>query len=401
MRTDFSKSHPKYFEALVDKYYRQIFELLESKKELLDNIKRTLAETKDKLNIPADYVANYPQSIERAFNSLEEALKREENKANMLNLAYTDRIKDNLHDNFQTGSLNKLIGRDKEQEASVTMHITSEEGNGTDIISFKISPRGEVTAEVNVKNPSKISDAIYLETPAHWKLRGVLGKRPIREHRGRRQYLSGVPKYTLDAYSKVGLERVESGTGPDSTEGFLTNLATKIKDTIGGEIIYDHDRQDLIFVELDDSTDKESRQELSLFMTATGIVQLGVLGYFINNHIIDKGTILLIDEPEAHLHTEWQAVMMEVLYALKEYGVKVILATHGPTIMQQLEVEVTKRKQQDEVALNLFAKDGMFGSTEDDFNKINKEIGHNMNRVPYEIFMGKDEEESDEEIKEA
>ena len=59
-----------------------------------------------------------------------------------------------------------------------------------------------------------------------------------------------------------------------------------------------------------------------------GIANLGILALLIERKVLDKGTFLFIDEPEAHLHPAWQVIMAETLFELAKGGVNVVIATH-------------------------------------------------------------------------
>ena len=49
-----------------------------------------------------------------------------------------------------------------------------------------------------------------------------------------------------------------------------------------------------------------------------------------NGHLDDK-TVLMIDEPEVHLHPQWVVVFARLLILIrKSLGVKIVLASHNP-----------------------------------------------------------------------
>ena len=58
----------------------------------------------------------------------------------------------------------------------------------------------------------------------------------------------------------------------------------------------------------------------------------------LNNEIEENGTIIL-DEPEIHLHPEWQLKFAELIVLLqKEFGMHILLTTHSPYFVNALEV---------------------------------------------------------------
>ena len=53
-------------------------------------------------------------------------------------------------------------------------------------------------------------------------------------------------------------------------------------------------------------------------------------------HIIAKPGLLIIEEPEAHLHPNNQTVLAKFLTRLVRCGMKVLITTHSPFIVEQL-----------------------------------------------------------------
>ena len=99
----------------------------------------------------------------------------------------------------------------------------------------------------------------------------------------------------------------------------------------------------------------ENGRNFSLPVTAMGIANLGILALLIERKVLDKGTFLFIDEPEAHLHPAWQVVMAEALFELAKAGVNVVIATHSVDILQWLDVHVKKNPDDEQlIALNQF-----------------------------------------------
>ena len=87
---------------------------------------------------------------------------------------------------------------------------------------------------------------------------------------------------------------------------------------------------------------QENERSFSLHTTAMGVANLGILALLIERKVLDKDTLLFIDEPEAHLHPAWQVVMAEALFELARQGVNVVIATHSIDILKWLEVHVKK-----------------------------------------------------------
>lgn len=62
----------------------------------------------------------------------------------------------------------------------------------------------------------------------------------------------------------------------------------------------------------------------------------------LNGSLKENGTIIL-DEPEVHLHPEWQILLAEIIVMLhEEFGIHVLLTTHSPYFLEAIEVYAQK-----------------------------------------------------------
>ncbi|WP_164707103.1 AAA family ATPase, partial [Pseudomonas viridiflava] len=75
-------------------------------------------------------------------------------------------------------------------------------------------------------------------------------------------------------------------------------------------------------------------QTYPLDMASTGMLQIiQILAYA----CFYEPPLLLLDEPDAHLHADSQTRLHEALrYVVEETGTKILLATHSPQLIQLL-----------------------------------------------------------------
>ena len=81
------------------------------------------------------------------------------------------------------------------------------------------------------------------------------------------------------------------------------------------------------------------REGLLLSNASMGIKSLALIRLMINNLVITTGDILVLDEPEIHLHPEWQMIYAELIVLMwKELGIFVMLTTHSPDFIQAIRL---------------------------------------------------------------
>ena len=113
-----------------------------------------------------------------------------------------------------------------------------------------------------------------------------------------------------------------------------------ISEQIRGEALYDE--SSLI------SSLKYKRNDgkvFNLFESATGIKSFSILQILLNNGFIDKNTLLIIDEPEAHLHPQWIVEYARMIVLLhKHIGTKFFIASHSTDFVSAIKYIATKEE---------------------------------------------------------
>lgn len=85
--------------------------------------------------------------------------------------------------------------------------------------------------------------------------------------------------------------------------------------------------------------------ELKLENLATGSKILLILKQLVESSRIHSDTLLILDEPEAHLHPEWQNLFAEIIVRLvRDVGCHVVLTTHSINFMLALDTLSKKYK---------------------------------------------------------
>jgi AAA15 family ATPase/GTPase len=80
-----------------------------------------------------------------------------------------------------------------------------------------------------------------------------------------------------------------------------------------------------------------SGRAFSLRIAATGIKSFSILQLLLNNGSLTKDTLLILDEPEAHLHPQWIVEYARLIIKIhKRLGVKFLIASHSTDMVSAL-----------------------------------------------------------------
>ena len=193
---------------------------------------------------------------------------------------------------------------------------------------FEVSEEEEVIVALNKPSlsvPFSIKKAIYIDTPMSLSV------------------WEDNNKY-WDTLNKL-LLRVEKNASYPSSMSLL------ISDNIKGEA----DTSGLLNNEL--SFYREDGEVFDLAEVATGIKAFSIIQLLLKNGHIDNRTLLIIDEPESHLHPQWIVEYARMIVLLhKHIGVKFFLASHNPDMVSAIRYIAEKEGVLDNVNYYLAEK---------------------------------------------
>ena len=88
---------------------------------------------------------------------------------------------------------------------------------------------------------------------------------------------------------------------------------------------------------------KSDGYSLNVLNLATGTKLFAIMKMLISKGILDNDTMLILDEPESHLHPEWQNIFAELLVLLvKDVNCRILLTTHSPNFLLAIEAFMYK-----------------------------------------------------------
>lgn len=80
----------------------------------------------------------------------------------------------------------------------------------------------------------------------------------------------------------------------------------------------------------------DTAQPLSISNIAMGSKSFGLLYILLKSGVLQKDSLIILDEPENHLHPEWQIKYAEIICKMVADGFYVLLTSHSPYFIQAL-----------------------------------------------------------------
>lgn len=116
----------------------------------------------------------------------------------------------------------------------------------------------------------------------------------------------------------------------------LNSIYKKISSVCSGDISFDN-RFQLEYKR------KDSDKVLNVRNLSTGLKTFVILKQLLLNGTIEQNGVLVLDEPEIHLHPEWQLLFAELIVLIqKQFDIHVLLNTHSPYFLRAIQVYSSK-----------------------------------------------------------
>lgn len=132
---------------------------------------------------------------------------------------------------------------------------------------------------------------------------------------------------------------------------------------------------------------------------SAGLKSFVIIKMLLENHSLRERDVLILDEPEIHLHPEWQMKYAEIIILLqKEFNLTVILATHSSHFLEALQLYAKKYGTEEKCSYYL-TEYGDYGyvlnNMTDDITKIYSQLidpSIILNKMRYEAEETEDEQ---------
>lgn len=129
---------------------------------------------------------------------------------------------------------------------------------------------------------------------------------------------------------------VESALEEIIIEKKLDKILSKLSLICGGEIV-DMGAQKIGYKQ------KKNEAILDIKNISTGLKTFVILKTLLMNNNLEKNGTIVLDEPEIHLHPQWQLLFAELIVLIqKEFNMHILLNTHSPYFLNAIEVYAEK-----------------------------------------------------------
>ena len=129
----------------------------------------------------------------------------------------------------------------------------------------------------------------------------------------------------LDIINSAKID-ISAGKNNDERDKLLKLLEKKI----GGKVVYDMKRDEFYL--------KQGGRNLEFPLVAEGIRKIALLWQLIKNGALDRGAVLLWDEPEANLNPVYIPLLVDVIIELQRKGVQIFISTHDYFLAKYIDV---------------------------------------------------------------
>ena len=159
----------------------------------------------------------------------------------------------------------------------------------------------------------------------------VLSLLNVRDLLTNRAYANAFEKYTLELAQELARESRLSAAEEEVVRSQLSELLLLLDRVICGKLVLDDERD---FALLEDGNVKPTKAE-NLSM---GMKFFVLLRHMLLHGVLRDRDVLILDEPENHLHPTWQIVYAKVLVLLqKQFNLTILVTSHSTFFVNALQ----------------------------------------------------------------
>ncbi len=234
---------------------------------------------------------------------------------------------------------------------------------------------------INLEDELLFQDVTYVESPAYLQLANVLKNAETffdfdmaesgRLSRNRPKVLFHIK----DLMNKLEQSMYYADSLSETNRDLLSSLAA----IVDGEFKYDEKVSEFKF-------HRNHKKTVKAVNIASGIKSFGMIQLLIQANALNERSMLIVDEPENHLHPEWVVKYADIITELVKKDISVLINSHSPYMIQALSYFAGKKNIKDKTNFFLTKRidDSQmttFENVTEDLEKVFQALAEPINRI--------------------
>lgn len=175
-----------------------------------------------------------------------------------------------------------------------------------------------------------LADVTFVETPLYLHLMDALNRASTYKELESERFLMGMPGM-VSVHIKDLMTKLDFSKYIQQRSLFAEkNKTFNIESIIGGHFVYDKKSRNLLLKKREHGKE----ESYSPVNVASGIKSFGLVQLLMEMDFINESKMLIWDEPENHLHPQWQIEFAHLLVKLAKSGIPVVVSSHSPYFIQ-------------------------------------------------------------------
>ena len=214
-----------------------------------------------------------------------------------------------------------------------------DEGDNPFEYTIEIKDAIKITLENGLRSLTTNREAIYIETPYFLEF----------YHPNENRFFRQIPYHQLLLFNKLNDQSTKNDILDEKHNAPIVDFQSKLNALVKGSL---KKNSNGLFVF------KQNGKTFDLQNTSTGLKSIGILQLLLENRKLKENSYLIMDEPEVHLHPEWQVKLAKILILLvKDLNINLFINSHSPQFIEAIEVYSVKYGLKDETKFYLTNKD--------------------------------------------
>ena len=167
------------------------------------------------------------------------------------------------------------------------------------------------------------------------------------------------------------------------TKKKLENVYSRISLAIDGDFVHSNNSSGIGYRRKNDD------KVLDIHNLSTGMKTFAIIKMLLMNGTVEENGTIILDEPEIHLHPDWQLVLAETIVLLQNvFGLHILITTHSPYFLRAIQVYSAKHGIADRCRYYLSElnddRKAVISDVSDDIEKIYAKLASSLQRLENE-----------------